>query len=310
MSKGLKGLLSVQHVCNGLRRLKSGENSENTNFLLFMMHFVINSIIHYKKSSDLRKRAVGIGIKTGELKSFRLFAKRIDHSSNLLKNSLGGNWCFKGLSNITANAVNIKPSFLRNKNSVAHAFISSSDNLQASSAVVKRPLAKSSNPSLISEIKRASEETSREPSASAERRIRNSETASFKVCLRNLRARNNFSCISEGINSSRLIVVITFFLCQTKLTIIRFLNAFAYRVNELWEGIIPRFRLLSSLATADCVVPIRSATSCCVSSASSRAFKTFLKLTASVPEVLYARRSSELSECPTGVRSKRLSLAI
>lgn len=305
MSKGLKGSLSVQHVCNGLRRLKSGENSENTNFLLFIMYFVINSITHYKKSPDLRKGAGGVGTKTDELKSFRLFAKRIDRLSNLLKNSLGGNWCFKGLSNITANAVNIKPSFLRNKN-----IISSSDNLQASSAVVKRPLAKSSSPSLISEIKRASEETSREPSASAERRIRNSETASFKVCLRNLRARNNFSCISEGINSSSLIVVITFFLCQTKLTIIRFPNAFAYRVNELWEGIIPRFRLLSSLATADCVVPIRRATSCCVSSASSRAFKMFLKLTASVPEVLYARRSSELSQCPTGIRSKRLSLAI
>lgn len=48
-------------------------------------------------------------------------------------------------------------------------------------------------------------------------------------------------------------------------------KALAYRINVVPEGSFPRTKLFSSLATADCVVPMRAATSACVKPAPVRA---------------------------------------
>lgn len=58
---------------------------------------------------------------------------------------------------------------------------------------------------------------------------------------------------------------------QTNEIFTRFPKAFAYRVKVRPEGSFPRIRLLSSRATADCVVPMRAATSACVRPADARA---------------------------------------
>ena len=61
------------------------------------------------------------------------------------------------------------------------------------------------------------------------------------------------------------------FMNQTNEITTRLPNALAYRVRVRPEGSLPRIKLLSSRATADCVVPMRAATSACVSPADARA---------------------------------------
>lgn len=97
---------------------------------------------------------------------------------------------------------------------------------------------------------------------------------------------------------------------HTKSTTTFFPRAFAYRVNDRCEGIIPNDSLFSNLATADCVVPIRSATSCWVIPAFSRALKIFLRLTYSASAPSNSFLNSRSFSCSPRTRSKGLTLVI